>query len=205
MFIYFHAYVLSILYILLYCVVGAFLIVSLSLSLSLSLFLALVYSIAPKRKSTPSQNLLRSGASTSSFDTILSHVRFHDDKARKDFLKNYSWGGIHSERQVILLEFSDTDLPTVIYSRGWESLCGVPVTCHSVIIQEFYSNMHGFDTFVPHFFSHVWGTCIIVTLKIVFEVLHIPRIAHPDYPGCERLRTVSKDELSSLFYETPSS
>ena len=28
---------------------------------------------------------------------------------------------------------------------------------------------------------------------------------HPDYPGCDRLRTVSKDELSSLFCETPSS
>ena len=28
---------------------------------------------------------------------------------------------------------------------------------------------------------------------------------HPDYPGCECLRTVSKDELASLFCETPSS
>ena len=28
---------------------------------------------------------------------------------------------------------------------------------------------------------------------------------HPNYPGCNRLRTVSKDELSSLFCETPSS
>ena len=65
--------------------------------------------------------------------------------------------------------------------------------------------MHGFDTFVPHFFSRVCGTHIVVTLEIVSEVLHVPRIAHPHYPGCERLRTTSKDELSSLFYETPSS
>ena len=65
--------------------------------------------------------------------------------------------------------------------------------------------MHVFDTFVPHFFSHIRGTRIVVTLKIVFKVLHVPRVAHPDYPGCERLRTVSKDELSSRFYETPSS
>ena len=45
----------------------------------------------------------------------------------------------------------------------------------------------------------------MVTLDIVFEVLHVPRVAHPDYPGCDRLKTVSKDELISLFCETPSS
>ena len=46
---------------------------------------------------------------------------------------------------------------------------------------------------------------IIVTPDIVFEVLHVPKVAYPDYPSCDRLRTVSKDELSSLFHETPSS
>ena len=65
--------------------------------------------------------------------------------------------------------------------------------------------MHGIDTSVPHFFSRVRGTCIVVTLEIFFEVLQVPRVAHPDYLGCERLRTVSKDELSSRFCETPSS
>ena len=45
--------------------------------------------------------------------------------------------------------------------------------------------------------------CIVVTPDIVFEVLHIPRVAHPNYPSCARLRIVSKDELSSLFCETP--
>ena len=40
---------------------------------------------------------------------------------------------------------------------------------------------------------------------MVSKVLHIPRVAHPDYLGCERLRTVSKDELASLFCGTPSS
>ena len=46
---------------------------------------------------------------------------------------------------------------------------------------------------------------IVVTSDIVSEVLHVPRVAHPDYPSCDRLRTVSKDELLSLFCETPSS
>ena len=65
--------------------------------------------------------------------------------------------------------------------------------------------MHRFDTSVPHFFSHVRGIRIVVTSDIVSKVLHVPRVAHPDYPDCNRLRTVSKDELSSQFCETPSS
>ena len=44
---------------------------------------------------------------------------------------------------------------------------------------------------------------IVVTSDIVSEVLHILRVEHPDYPGCERLRTVSKDELISAFYKRP--
>ena len=174
------------------------------LTLSLSLFLALVCSMASKRKSTPSQNPLRSRASSFSNPTP-SSVRFCDDKARKDFLENFCKRGIHLECHVVLSNFSDIDPPIVIHSRGWESLCDIPITCPSMIIQEFYSNMHGIDTIVPHFFSRIRGTRIVVTLKIVFKVLHVPRVAHLDYPGCECLRTVSKDELSSRFCETPSS
>ena len=74
-----------------------------------------------------------------------------------------------------------------------------------MIIQEFYSNMHGFDYSIPQFVTHVWGIRMVVTPDIVSKVLHVPRVAHPDYPGSERLRTVSKYELVSLFYETPSS
>ena len=65
--------------------------------------------------------------------------------------------------------------------------------------------MHGINTSVPYFFSHVRGMRIIVTPEIVSKVLHVPRVAHPDYPSCKRMRTVSKDELSSRFCETPSS
>ena len=46
--------------------------------------------------------------------------------------------------------------------------------------------------------------CIVVTLKIVFDVLHFPRVKHPNYPSCERLRAMSKDELISAFCERPS-
>ena len=112
---------------------------------SLPLFLfTLVVSMAPKRKSTPARNPLHSGASSSSNPT-LSHIQFHDDDAFKAFLENFSRWGIHSKRQVILLDFANTDLPFVIHSRGWESLCDVSVTCPLVLIQEFYSNMHGID------------------------------------------------------------
>ena len=35
-------------------------------------------------------------------------------------------------------------------------------------------------------------------------MLRVPRIEFPDYPSCECLRTVSKDELMSTFCEHPS-
>ena len=63
--------------------------------------------------------------------------------------------------------------------------------------------MHGFDFLVPLFSTHVRGTCIVVILQLVVNVLHVPRVEHPDYPGCERLRTVSKDEVISAFCKRP--
>ena len=68
-----------------------------------------------------------------------------------------------------------------------------------VIIQEFYSNMHGFDYSIPRFITSVRGTHIVVTPELIFDVLHVLRESHLDYPRCPCLRTVSKDELLSLF------
>ena len=192
-----HAYILSFQYLLYLNCFGTFLIVSLSLPLFL---FALVVSMAPKRKSTLSQNLLCSGASSSS-DPTLSHLQFHDKDARKDFLGNFSRQGVHSECRVILVDFIDTDLPTIIHSQRWESLCDVPVTCPSVLIQEFYFNIHGFNFSVPLFSTHVRGTRIVVIPQLVVDVLHGLRVKHPDYLGCERLRTVSKDKIISAFCE----
>ena len=103
-----------------------------------------------------------------------------------------------------MADFADTDLPDVIHSWGWESLCDVPVTCPSVLIQEFYSNMHGFDYSVPLFHTFVQDTRIVVTPQLVMDVLHVLRVKHPDYPKCDRLRTMSKDEMISAFCERPS-
>ena len=126
-----HAYVLYFQYTCyIWNVFGAFLIVSF---FSLSLLFTLIVSMAPKRKSTPSQNPLHSRASSSS-DPIPSSIRFHDEDARKDFSENFSRWGVHSERRVILANFANTDLPDVIHSRDWESLCEVPVTCPSMLI-----------------------------------------------------------------------
>ena len=43
----------------------------------------------------------------------------------------------------------------------------------------------------------------MVTPDIVSDVLHVPRVEHPNYPGCDRLRTVSKDELISIVCKRP--
>ena len=199
MLMHFHAYVPSFSYILIYYCVGTFLI----LSLSLSPFLCQSNSMGLKRKSTPSQNPLRFGASFSS-DPTPSSIQFHDENARNDLSENFCRRGIHSECHAILSDFSDTNLPIVIHDRGWESFCDILVTYPFVIIQDFYSNIHRIDTLVPHFFSHVRGMRIVVTLEIVSKVLHIPKVAHPDYPGCDCLRIVSKDKLISHFCGTPS-
>ena len=49
----------------------------------------LVMSMVPKRKSTPTRNPLRFGASSSS-DPSPSNVWFHDDDAFKAFSENFS-------------------------------------------------------------------------------------------------------------------
>ena len=64
--------------------------------------------------------------------------------------------------------------------------------------------MHEIDYLVPFFFTHVQGTRIPVTPQLVVDVLRVLRIEFPDYPGCERLRTVSWDELMFAFCERPS-
>ena len=163
-----HAYVLSFQYIcyIWYCL-GLFWLSFLSLPLFL---FTLVVSMTPKRKSTPAQNPLHSDASSSS-DPTLSHIRFCDDDAFKAFSENFSRQGIHSKRQVILSNFTDTDLPSVIHSKWWESLCDVPVTCPLVLIKEFYSNMHGSDRSVPLFFTRIKVTRIPITPQLVADVL----------------------------------
>ena len=172
-----------------------------SLSFPSLFFFTLVVSMAPKLKSTSARNPLHSGASSSSDHAPLS-LRFHNDDAYKAFTENLR--GIYLERQVILSHFADIDLPIVIHSREWESLCDEPVTCPLVLIQEFYSNMHGIDHSVPHFVTRVRGISILVTPQLVADVLRVPRIEFPDNPSCECLRTVSKDELMSAFCKRPS-
>ena len=107
------------------------------------------------------------------------------------------------ERRVILADFADIDLPDVIHNQGWESLCDVPITCPSLLIQEFFSNMHRLNSSVPLFSTHVRGMRIVVTPQLVVDVLHVSRVEHPDYPRCKRLRTVSKDEMISAFCKRP--
>ena len=173
-----------------------------SFSLSLSFPFTLVVSMAPKRKFVLSRNPPHSRASSSS-DPTPSHIWFCDEDARKAFLENFSRRGIHSKHRVILADFTNTDLPDVIHSRGWESLYDILVTCSFVLIQEFYSNMHRFDFSVTSFHTCVQGMRIIVTPKLVFDVLCVLKVEFHDYPSCERLRTVSKDELKSAFCKSP--
>ena len=64
--------------------------------------------------------------------------------------------------------------------------------------------MHGFDFSVPLFHTHVQGMCIVVTPKLVSDVLCVHRVEFLDYPSYEHLRILSKDELKSAFCKCPS-
>ena len=64
--------------------------------------------------------------------------------------------------------------------------------------------MHAIDTFVPQFAMTFRGTHIVVTPDLIPEVLHVSKVAHPDYPSYKRLRMVFRDELISHFCEKPS-
>ena len=43
----------------------------------------------------------------------------------------------------------------------------------------------------------------MISPDIISEVLHVPRVEHPDYLGYEHLRTVSKEDMISAFCEHP--
>ena len=63
--------------------------------------------------------------------------------------------------------------------------------------------MHQLDSSVPIFHTCVRGMHIVVTPEMVSDVLRVLRVKHLDYPGCERLRIVSKDEMIFAFCERP--
>ena len=77
------------------------------------------------------------------------------------------------------------------------------MTFRSLVLSCLYSNMHGIDNSVSLFFTRVRGMRIPIIPQLVANVLRVPRIEFPDYPNCERLRIVSKDELMSSFCERP--
>nr|XP_023892615.1 uncharacterized protein LOC112004609 [Quercus suber] len=64
---------------------------------------------------------------------------------------------------------------------------------------EFYYNMHGIDRSVPLFFTRIQGTRIPVASQLVADVLQVPKIEFLDYPSCDHLRTISKDEIMATF------
>ena len=157
----FHAYILFIF--------SYFKLVFCSLSLSLS---RIDCAIAPKpHKSIPAQSPFCGSGSSSSDSPVPSHIRIHDEKAKTDLFENFQNRGVHLERQVILSDFSNTALPEVIQTRGWESLCGKPERCPVVFILEFYSNMHDIDTSVPRLVTTFRDTRGVVTLNLISEVL----------------------------------
>jgi len=130
-------------------------------------FLSLFHSflaMAPK-KSIPSKNLI-SRRGFSSF-SLPFRDRFCDSNSQKDFEENFYDRAIHSKRQVILYDFSNTSLLDAFSSRGWESLCKKAFRCPGMFIQEFYSNIYAINTSIPQFTTIFRGTRIVVTSELI--------------------------------------
>ena len=88
----------------------------------------------------------------------LFKVLGHPLRLFTDFVENFQDCDVHSECQAILSDFSDTTLPVIIRTQGWESLCEKTMRCPIVFMQEFYSNIHGINTSVPQFTTQFRGT-----------------------------------------------
>ena len=58
-----------------------------------------------------------------------------------------------------------------------------------------------FSTFLSYSRSRYAHCCHI---RVGIRLLRVLRVGHPDYPGCENLRTMSKDEMIFAFCECPS-
>ena len=43
----------------------------------------------------------------------------------------------------------------------------------------------------------------LLSHRNLLQMCSVPKVEHPNYPGCERLRTVSKDEMISAFCKRP--
>ena len=70
-----------------------------------------------------------------------------------------------------------------------------------MFIQKLYSNMHAINNPVPRFTMVFWGKRIVVTPKLIFEVLCVPRVDCPDYPSHHRFSSISRDEFALLICE----
>ena len=117
MFMHFHAYVPSSFYIF-YIVSCWFFSDCLSLPLSLFLTLVALWYLNVNLFRLGTFFILGASFSSSPSDPILFHIQFHDEKAKSNFLENFSWRSIHLECQVVLSDFFDTDLPIVIHNKG---------------------------------------------------------------------------------------
>ena len=60
--------------------------------------------------------------------------------------------------------------------------------------------MHGFNSSVPQFSTRVRGTHIVVTPDIVYEVLHVPRVAYPNYPGYDHQMSLCLCSVRLLLF-----
>ena len=175
-----HSYVPSILYILIHFLFGTFLIVSLSFSLSFPLILVASWHL--------NINLFRSRTLFVPRLLLLLHL----------ILLPLTFGSVMKRpNRTSWRTFHD-----VAFIRIAKSFCQISLTLTHPLSSIVGVGSHFVVSWsrALQFSTCVWGICIVVTPEIVFEVLHVPRVAHlPDYHGCLRLGQCPKTN-SCLYF-----
>lgn len=93
------------------------------------------------------------------------------------------------------------DLDATFTSRGWEPLL-VELTPHpSLLVQEFYTDIH--DVSRSTFKVFLRGKMIKITPDVISSLVHTPRVVHPLFPYLS-VDTLSTDSLiRSVVFNTP--
>lgn len=85
------------------------------------------------------------------------------------------------EREVIMSDLSP-DLATIFTSRGWEPLLEELTLHSSLLVHEFYTNIH--DVSGSNFRVFLRDRTVKITSDIILSLIHIPRVVHPPSRFC---------------------
>ena len=130
-------------------------------------------------------------------------LRFPNYRSSFIYENYHSKRRIHSEREVVPIEFVIYGLDKQIEKRSWESMCeGWPTAIPNDLIPEFYSNFLDINTTTLEFDVFLRKKKYHISPDIVAAVLKIPRVDQPGYPFIDQFVPL-RDKMMELFCGKP--